>query len=119
MIHEGLVDMAFHTACGIFEAAWSEEGLGYSFQTPEAWNIDDQYRSLLYMRPFAIWAMQWALSTPKLPKQEPKPEVEADSVGKHHAGFSKVARLLKLPQEQESRGVLQAIFDYTCKKILT
>ncbi|MBA0642280.1 hypothetical protein Goklo_026702 [Gossypium klotzschianum] len=88
MIYEGLVDMAFHTACGIFEAAWSEEGLGYSFQTPEAWNIDDQYRSLLYMRPFAIWAMQWALSTPKLPKQEPKPEVEADSVGKHHAGFS-------------------------------
>ncbi|MBA0550763.1 hypothetical protein Golob_021683 [Gossypium lobatum] len=85
----------------------------------EAWNIDDQYRSLLYMRPLAIWAMQWALSTPKLPKQEPKPEVEADSVGKHHAGFSEVARLLKLPQEQESRGVLQAIFDYTCKKILT
>ncbi|MFQ6622258.1 hypothetical protein Gotur_003126 [Gossypium turneri] len=119
MIHEGLVDMAFQTASGIFEAAWSEEGLGYSFQTPEAWNIDDQYRSLLYMRPLAIWAMQWALSTPKLPKQEPKPAVEADSVGKHHAGFSKVARLLKLPQEQESRGVLQAIFDYTCKKILT
>ncbi|XP_022762707.1 non-lysosomal glucosylceramidase-like isoform X4 [Durio zibethinus] len=28
MIHEDLVDMAFHTASGIFEAAWSEEGLG-------------------------------------------------------------------------------------------
>ncbi|PPS15219.1 hypothetical protein GOBAR_AA05366 [Gossypium barbadense] len=97
MIYEGLVDMAFHTASGIFEAAWSEEGLGYSFQTPEAWNIDDQYRSLLYMRPLAIWEMQWALSKPKLPKREPKSEVEADSVGKHHAGFSKVARLLKLP----------------------
>ncbi|PPD82945.1 hypothetical protein GOBAR_DD20123 [Gossypium barbadense] len=106
MIHEGLVDMAFHTACGIFEAAWSEEGFGYSFQTPEAWNIDDQYRSLLDIRPFAIWVKQSALSTPKLPKQEPKSEVEVDSVGKHHAGFSKVARLLKLPQEQESRGIL-------------
>ncbi|XVE48524.1 hypothetical protein DITRI_Ditri01bG0008700 [Diplodiscus trichospermus] len=28
MIHEDLVDMAFHTASGIFEAGWSEEGLG-------------------------------------------------------------------------------------------
>ncbi|MBA0619979.1 hypothetical protein Godav_005762 [Gossypium davidsonii] len=28
MIHEDLVDMAFHTASGIFESVWSEEGLG-------------------------------------------------------------------------------------------
>ena len=28
MIHEDLVDVAFHTASGIFEAVWSEEGLG-------------------------------------------------------------------------------------------
>ncbi|KAE8698843.1 Cytochrome c [Hibiscus syriacus] len=80
MIHEDLVDTAFHTARGVFEAVWSEEGLGYSFQTPEAWNTDDQYRSILYMRPLAIWAMQWAISRPKLPKKEPKPGVKADSV---------------------------------------
>lgn len=28
MIHEGLVDMAFQTASGVYEAAWSQEGLG-------------------------------------------------------------------------------------------
>ncbi|EOX96994.1 hypothetical protein QUC31_015882 [Theobroma cacao] len=118
MIHEDLVDMAFHTAGGIFEAVWSEKGLGYSFQTPEAWNVDDQYRSLAYMRPLAIWAMQWALSRQKLPKQEPKPELKADSLRIHHAGFSKVARLLKLPEEQGTRSLLQVMFDYTCKRML-
>ncbi|TYJ03729.1 hypothetical protein E1A91_A12G047700v1 [Gossypium mustelinum] len=119
MIHEDLVDMAFHTASGIFESVWSEEGLGYSFQTPEAWNTDDQYRSLTYMRPLAIWAMQWALSRPKLPKQQLKPEMEADSLRIHHAGFSKVARLLKLPGDQRSKSLLQIMFDYTCKRMLT
>lgn len=28
MIHENLIDMAFQTAGGIYEAAWSKEGLG-------------------------------------------------------------------------------------------
>lgn len=28
MIQEGMVDMAFQTAVGIYEAAWSQEGLG-------------------------------------------------------------------------------------------
>lgn len=28
MIHENLIDMAFQTAGGIHEAAWSKEGLG-------------------------------------------------------------------------------------------
>ncbi|MBA0562299.1 hypothetical protein Golob_007354 [Gossypium lobatum] len=85
----------------------------------EAWNTDDQYRSLTYMRPLAIWAMQWALSRPKVPKQELKPEMEADSLRIHHAGFSKVARLLKLPEDQRSKSLLQIMFDYTCKRMLT
>lgn len=28
MIHEGMVDMGFKTASGIYETAWSDEGLG-------------------------------------------------------------------------------------------
>ncbi|KAK8567784.1 hypothetical protein V6N12_006357 [Hibiscus sabdariffa] len=144
MIHEDMVDMAFHTASGIFEAVWSEGGLGasisidnywlnmllfaykhgcysvnsYSFQTPEAWNTHDQYRSILYMRPLAIWAMQWALSRPKLPEHEPRPEVKADSIRTHHAGFSKVARLVKLPEQRSTKSILQTMFDYTSKRIL-
>ncbi len=58
MIQEGLLDEAFATAKGIYEMTYRE--LGYWFQTPEAWNHRGEYRSLAYMRPLAIWAMQWA-----------------------------------------------------------
>lgn len=37
MIQEDMIDMAFRTANGIYEAAWSEQGLGYvsfSFLVP-------------------------------------------------------------------------------------
>ncbi|CAK9165385.1 unnamed protein product [Ilex paraguariensis] len=110
MIHEGMVEMAFQTAGGVYEAAWSKEGLGYSFQTPEGWSIDGKYRSLGYMRPLAIWAMQWALSQPELPKHEMQPEVSEESLFRQHAGFLRVARLLKRPEEEGSRNLLQAIY---------
>lgn len=29
MIQEDMVDIAFHTAAGVYAAAWSQEGLGY------------------------------------------------------------------------------------------
>lgn len=31
MIQEGMVETGFKTAQGIFEAAWSPEGIGYAF----------------------------------------------------------------------------------------
>ncbi|KAF5768310.1 putative glucosylceramidase [Helianthus annuus] len=65
MIHAGMEDNAFTTAEGIFIAGWSEEGFGYAFQTPEGWTMDGSYRSLVYMRPLAIWGMQQALEKPK------------------------------------------------------
>ncbi|GMH25668.1 hypothetical protein Nepgr_027511 [Nepenthes gracilis] len=116
MIHEGLVDMAFETAYGVYEAAWSEQGLGYSFQTPEGWNTNDQFRSLCYMRPLAIWAMQWALSQSKPSKQELviKPEGKEESLLKHHMGFKKVARLLKL-SEEGFNSLPQMLYHYTRK----
>ncbi|KAF8411906.1 hypothetical protein HHK36_004464 [Tetracentron sinense] len=117
MIQEGMVEIAFQTAVGVYEAAWSQEGLGYAFQTPESWNNDDQYRALCYMRPLAIWAMQWALSPPELFKQERKLETKKDPSSRHHDGFSKVAHLLKLPEEDPSRSILQAIYDCTCKRL--
>ncbi|PON61857.1 Beta-glucosidase GBA2-type [Parasponia andersonii] len=117
MIQEDLVDIAFKTASGNYEAAWSTEGLGYSFQTPEAWNTDDEYRSLAYMRPLAIWAMQWAITIPKLYEPETEPEIDEVSLPKHHVGFSRVARLLKLPKEEAPRSFLQVVFDHTCKRL--
>ncbi|GFY92934.1 beta-glucosidase, GBA2 type family protein [Actinidia rufa] len=72
MILAGMEEQAFTTAEGIFIAGWSEEGYGYSFQTPEAWTTDGHFRSLIYMRPLAIWSMQWALSLPKAILDAPK-----------------------------------------------
>ncbi|PON68328.1 Beta-glucosidase GBA2-type [Parasponia andersonii] len=119
MIQEGMVEMAFQTAAGVHQAAWSQQGLGYSFQTPEGWNIHDKYRSLCYMRPLAIWAMQWALSRPKLFKPEMKCEdIEEDHLyAKQHASFSKVASLLKLPEE-EAKGIIQILYECTCRRLV-
>ena len=53
-----LRNMAFTTAQGIHDAGWQR--FGYWFATPEAWTASGDYRSLGYMRPLAIWAMQFA-----------------------------------------------------------
>ncbi|KAF6159702.1 hypothetical protein GIB67_029960 [Kingdonia uniflora] len=120
MIHEGMADMGFNTARGIYETSWSQEGLGFAFQTPEAWNTDEEYRSMCYMRPLAIWAMQWALSPPELFKGEKRrPETNEDNSDylRQHAGFLKVAQHLKLPEKESSRNLLKVIFDWTCGRL--
>lgn len=58
MLQEGLKREAYKTAQGIYKMTYHE--LGYWFQTPEAWDYMGDFRSLAYMRPLAIWAMQWA-----------------------------------------------------------
>lgn len=93
MILAGMEEEAFTTAEGIFLAGWSEEGYGYSFQTPEAWTIDGHFRSLIYMRPLAIWGMQWALSLPKAILDAPKINImdrfrDSPPRSSHHEGTS-------------------------------
>ncbi|KAK4747682.1 hypothetical protein SAY87_014268 [Trapa incisa] len=118
MIHEGMTDMAFQTAYGIYETSWSENGLGLAFQTPESWNNEDQYRSLCYMRPLAIWAMQWALSNPKHRFEEPKYDEDEEIIfTRHHSRFSRVAHLLRLPDEDPPRSFIQAVYDCTCRRL--
>ena len=46
-------------AQGIHDAGWNT--YGYHFATPEAWEINGNFRSQGYMRPLSIWAMQYAL----------------------------------------------------------
>ncbi|XP_073056682.1 uncharacterized protein [Primulina eburnea] len=72
MIHAGMEEQAFTTAEGIFLAGWSEEGFGYAFQTPEGWTTGGHFRSLIYMRPLAIWGMQRALSPSKTILETPE-----------------------------------------------
>ena len=88
----------------------------YSFQTPEAWNKKDQYRSICYMRPLAIWAMQCALTRPNLLDEEVRQEVKEESMFVHHYGFSKVACLLKLPEEGKS-SLLQALYEFALTRV--
>ncbi|KAJ3671584.1 hypothetical protein LUZ60_007663 [Juncus effusus] len=118
MIQEGLMDLGFKTAHGVYNTAWSEKGLGYSFQTPEAWNNDDRYRSMCYMRPLAIWAMQWALSPPKLYKSEPEINNidiidvnNSDGTENHIVSYKRVAKLLELPKDESPKSSLRVIYD--------
>jgi len=57
---EFLRHAAFETARGLYEGGW--KGFGYWFATPEAWDSKGHFRSLGYMRPLCVWAMQWALT---------------------------------------------------------
>lgn len=119
MIQEGMAEMGFQTARGIYETAWSKGGHGYAFQVPEGWNLNGHYRSICYMRPLGIWAMQWALTQPKLPEHEMKVEAGEASFLKEHVGYTRVSRLLKLPVEKDSRSLFQVVFDFTCKRMLS
>ncbi|XP_068584291.1 non-lysosomal glucosylceramidase [Cebidichthys violaceus] len=60
MIHEGMQEEGMRTAEGCYRTVW--ERLGMAFQTPEAYCEKSIYRSLAYMRPLSIWAMQLALN---------------------------------------------------------
>ncbi|KAJ1692237.1 hypothetical protein LUZ63_008935 [Rhynchospora breviuscula] len=110
MIQEGMTEIGFKTAQGACETIWSRDGFGYAFQTPEAWDKTGEYRSIDYMRPLAIWAMQWALSPPKLHK-----EIEIDKTAKDDSlkqgDFDEVAKFLRLPQEKKSRSIFRVIYD--------
>ncbi|XP_031097658.1 non-lysosomal glucosylceramidase [Ipomoea triloba] len=102
MIHAGMEEQAFTTAEGIFIAGWSEEGFGYSFQTPEGWTMDGHFRSLVYMRPLSIWGMQWALSMPKAIVEAPRinimDRIQVSPHGlkpPHESGVKKIATKAK------------------------
>lgn len=59
MIAEGLTEEGFATAKGVNNVVWRDRG--YFFRTPEAYDIHGLYRASMYMRPGAIWSMEYAL----------------------------------------------------------
>jgi len=59
LIQQGLIDEGFRTAYGIYKGTY--ETYGYWFQTPEAWDTRGRFRALAYMRPLAVWSLQWAI----------------------------------------------------------
>ncbi|KAF7096293.1 hypothetical protein CFC21_098260 [Triticum aestivum] len=126
MLHEGMPEAAFRTAKGAHDAGWGRDGFGYAFQTPEAWTSDagGGYRSLHYMRPLSIWAMQWALSPPELhwdlrvvPGSVSAVASPAE-VDLAREKFEKVASMLRLPEEVQHKGYLRAIYQVLRQMLL-
>jgi non-lysosomal glucosylceramidase len=58
MLHRGLDREAWHTASGVARVV---EERGYWFRTPEAYDVEGNFRATLYLRPLAIWAIEHAL----------------------------------------------------------
>lgn len=63
MIQNGLMEEALEVARGVHRVTY--ETKGYWFRTPEAWDEHGEFRAALYMRPQAIWAMEFALGRKK------------------------------------------------------
>lgn len=71
-----------------------------------------------YMRPLSIWAMQWALSPPKLHNKHL--EINRDEEAQNpHLEFSRIARLLKLPEEKDTKSIYRVILDIAREKFWT
>jgi non-lysosomal glucosylceramidase len=58
MIGRGLVDEGWETARGVAEVTYQR---GLWFRTPEAFDVDGDFRASIYLRPLAIWAIEEAL----------------------------------------------------------
>ena len=56
LLSDGMKDEAYHTVWGLYHVIY--ESKGYWFRTPEAWDIDGNFRASMYMRPAAVWAME-------------------------------------------------------------
>lgn len=56
LLSEGMKDEAYHTAWGLYHVIYGSKG--YWFRTPEAWDINGNFRASMYMRPAAVWAME-------------------------------------------------------------
>ena len=65
MLEEGMRDEAFTTAKGLWNVIYDSKG--YYFRTPEAWDSHGMYRASMYMRPGAIWSMEY----PVIPENKP------------------------------------------------
>jgi len=59
MWQRGLTEEAWQTAWGVYRVTY-ETG-GFWFRTPEAWDEKGNFRASMYLRPGAIWAIEWAI----------------------------------------------------------
>lgn len=55
---DGTVDEAWRTAWGAQDVTYSR---GFWFRTPEAYDAEGNFRASIYLRPLAIWALEYAI----------------------------------------------------------
>jgi non-lysosomal glucosylceramidase len=74
LLSEGMKDEAYHTAWGLYHVIY--ESKGYWFRTPEAWDVNGNFRASMYMRPAAVWAMEM------MPESQTGKRIGTNSPGK-------------------------------------
>jgi non-lysosomal glucosylceramidase len=62
LLSEGMHDEAYRTAWGLYHMIYQSKG--YWFRTPEAWDVEGNFRASMYMRPAAVWAMEMVPEAP-------------------------------------------------------
>ena len=55
----GMKDEALKTARGVYNVVYRDKG--YWFRTPEAWDQQGDFRASMYLRPGAVWAIDYSL----------------------------------------------------------
>ena len=58
MLMRGMDDEAWATAHGVYRVTYETSGMW--FRTPEAFDVEGNYRASLYQRPLAVWAIETA-----------------------------------------------------------
>ncbi len=81
-MQEGLEKACWQTAHGIVKTTYKDRG--YWFQTPEAWDKNGDFRSLAYMRPLSIWAIQWAVRNWKKQRYNRNKKKRPINIYRHH-----------------------------------
>ncbi len=71
-------DEGYRTAWGLYHMIYDSKG--YWFRTPEAWDVNGNFRASMYMRPAAIWAMEM-ISQPQAETQPATPPTPRNNDG--------------------------------------
>ena len=59
MAGAGMKDEALQTARGVYNVVYRDKG--YWFRTPEAWDQQGDFRASMYLRPGAMWAIDYSM----------------------------------------------------------
>ena len=62
MLSRGMPEEAWVTASGVDRVIQER---GFRYRTPEAYDVNGDFRASMYLRPLAIWAIEQALEGPR------------------------------------------------------